>query len=156
MKTDGNRLSILHAIDNNSYVMSAEWEGQGHVTGPGDGTHRYFLTTPGQTKLDLTATFSPDEGPINVPTFDSLTKDAESWWQKYWTSGAFVDMTSTNSANATELQRRIILSQYLLAVNSASYFSPQESGLVNSGWYGKFHVSSAQLGVQCRPISPPH
>lgn len=50
-------------------------------------------------------------------------------------------MAGTGSAEAKELQRRTILSQYLLAVNSASDFPPQESGLVNNGWYGKFHVS---------------
>lgn len=146
LETSGNRLSILHTIDNNSYVMDAEWDGQGQVAGPENGTHRYFFTTLGETTLNLTATFSP-KGVSSMATFNSLKEDAELWWQDYWTSGAFVDMTSTDSANASELQRRIILSQYLLAVNSASDFSPQESGLVNSGWYGKFHVSSTQPGT---------
>lgn len=61
----------------------------------------------------------------------------------YWETGAFVDVTSTEGpakANATELQRRIILSQYLLAVNEAGKDPPQESGLTNNGWYGKFHA----------------
>lgn len=58
----------------------------------------------------------------------------------YWESGAFVDLTATDNENATELQRRIILSQYLLAVNEAGRDSPQESGLVDIGWYGKFHL----------------
>lgn len=140
LSTFGSQFSILHTMDANSYVMNAEWEGQGQVSGPANGTHRYFLTTPGSTKLNLTATFSP-LGVSSMANFDRLKADAESWWQHYWTSGAFVDLTSVGSANATELQRRVILSQYLLAVNSASYYEPQESGLVNNGWYGKFHVS---------------
>ncbi|CAN8103730.1 unnamed protein product [Discula destructiva] len=134
-----SQFSVLHTLDNNSYVMTAEWEGQGQVSGPESGTHRYILTMDNSTRLSLTATFSP-AGVSNMTSFKSLREDAEVWWQDYWTSGAFVDLTSTVSANATELQRRIILSQYLLAVNSASSFPPQESGLVNNGWYGKFHL----------------
>jgi hypothetical protein len=51
-----------------------------------------------------------------------------------------VDLTATDQDDAIELQRRIILSQYNLAVNEAGRDSPQESGLVNNGWYGKFHM----------------
>lgn len=150
LRTSGNQFSILHTLDNNSYVMTAEWEGQGQISGPADGTHRYFLTTIGSTKLNLTADFSP-AGVPSVATFNSLKEDAESWWDDYWTSGAFIDLTSANSTNATELQRRIILSQYLLAVNSASSYPPQESGLVNNGWWGKFHVrfTSQKPGIYC-------
>lgn len=154
LETSDNHFSILHTIDNNSYTMNVGWEGQGQVTGPANGTHRYNFIVLGQTEANLTATFSP-EGASDIPTFSRVKEDAESWWQNYWTSGAFVDLTSTDSADATELQRRIILSQYLLAVNSASSLPPQESGLVNSGWYGKFHVSSIHLiSLYCPGRSP--
>ena len=33
-----------------------------------------------------------------------------------------------------------MLSQYLLATNEAGSLPPQESGLFNNGWYGKFHL----------------
>jgi len=38
------------------------------------------------------------------------------------------------------LERRIVLSQYLMAVNEAGSSPPQESGLVNNGWFGRFHM----------------
>lgn len=139
LQTSGNQLVIQHTLDDNSYFLTAAWEGQGQVVGPQDGTHRYFFTVPGSTMLRMTATFSSDDC-SSVVSLEDLVEEAESWWEAYWTLGAFIDLTSTTAANATELQRRIILSQYLLAVNSASSFPPQESGLVNNGWYGKFHV----------------
>lgn len=141
LETSGSRLVIEHTLDSNSYFLTAAWDGPGQVVGPEDGTHRYFLTAPGATRLNLTAAFSHN-ALSNVVPLDALTEEAESWWEAYWTSGAFIDLSSTDSENATELQRRIILSQYLMAVNSASSFPPQESGLVNNGWYGKFHVCS--------------
>ena len=38
-----------------------------------------------------------------------------------------------------ELERRIVLSQYLMRANESGLFPPQESGLVNNGWFGRFH-----------------
>lgn len=150
------QFAVQHKLDNTSYFMTAQWEatggGQGHVTGPQHGTHRYFLTVPGATQLNITVSFSPDVI-STAASFNDLVANAEAWWEDYWNAGAFIDLTSTDSANATELQRRIILSQYLTAVNSASSFSPQESGLVNNGWYGKFHVrapGSFFLSPLCR------
>lgn len=139
LETWGSQLSIKHTLDNNSYFLTAAWEGPGQVAGPEDGTHRYFLTIPGETQLKLTVAFSPCKL-SEVTSLSDLTEEAESWWESYWTSGAFIDLSSTSSDDAIELQRRIVLSQYLVAVNSASSNPPQESGLVNNGWYGKFHV----------------
>lgn len=139
LERSGNGAVIRHTLDDNSYFFTATWEGYGQVAGPEDGTHRYIFSVPGSSRLKLTATFSPHK--ISSSTsLDTLKDDSGLWWKSYWESGAFVDLTSVGSEDATELQRRIILSQYLLAVNSASSFSPQESGLVNNGWYGKFHM----------------
>ncbi|KAL2010717.1 hypothetical protein VTN00DRAFT_6524 [Thermoascus crustaceus] len=80
-------------------------------------------------------------GDCQIPTnVDSVNRASASWWKSYWETGAFIDLTATGNTTALELQRRIILSQYLLAVNEAGRDPPQESGLVNNGWYGKFHM----------------
>ncbi|TGO58239.1 hypothetical protein BCON_0057g00260 [Botryotinia convoluta] len=140
-----NEAVIQHTLDDNSYCFTARWEGKGQVSGPKEGTHRYFFTTPGSSNLKMTGSFSDDTscskaGNMSAPSVADLTDSSKTWWQTYWESGAFIDLSSVDSINATELQRRTILSQYLLAVNSASDFPPQESGLVNNGWYGKFHL----------------
>lgn len=139
LQTVGTQATIKHTLNDNSYSLTAQWGGDGKITGPEDGTHRYFLTVSESGKLNVTANFSPD-GTAAQTTLHDLTVESSAWWASYWSSGAFIDLTSVDSANSTELQRRIILSQYLLAVNSASSFPPQESGLVNNGWYGKFHL----------------
>lgn len=133
------RATIKHTLDDNSYFLAAEWNSKGKVAGPAEGTHRYALTVGETDHLELTVAFSPSNAD-KQRTLEEVTTASQSWWKSFWKSGAFVDLTSVESANATELQRRIILSQYLLAVNSASSNPPQESGLVNNGWYGKFHL----------------
>lgn len=133
--------TIQHTMDSNSYTMSAKWSRKGTLAGPSSGTHRYVLTTPGSASLELTVAFSPaQQQTSSVPAYGDLTSASRTWWRAFWSSGAFLDLTAVPSPDAAELQRRVVLSQYLLAVNSASSLPPQESGLVNNGWYGKFHL----------------
>ncbi|KAH8888368.1 hypothetical protein GQ53DRAFT_795894 [Thozetella sp. PMI_491] len=134
-----NSAIIRHTLDQTTYFTTIVWEGTAAITSPTDGTHRYLLTAQ-TSRLQLTLSFSPSSSPTSLSSQADIAGSSQSWWRSYWCSGAFVDLTSVASPNATELQRRIILSQYLLAVNSASEITPQESGLVNNGWYGKFHL----------------
>lgn len=93
----------------------------------------------GDSSLDLTVNFSPTPRQ-DFPDAESMAGSSSDWWSDYWKSGAFADLTGSDNVNAQELQRRIIHSQYNLAVNEACKDSPQESGLVNNGWYGKFYM----------------
>jgi hypothetical protein len=131
--------SIKHTLDSTTYFMNAKWSAKGTVTGPASGTHRYVLTTLGSTSLELTVAYSPTQQRSQV-TYKALITASRTWWGDFWNTGTFIDLSGVKDASATELQRRIILSQYVLAVNSASSNPPQESGLVNNGWYGKCHL----------------
>ncbi|KAI1766554.1 Six-hairpin glycosidase-like protein [Hypoxylon sp. FL1150] len=135
-----NSATIRHDIDETSYYVTVAWESSAEISGPLDGTHRYILKpSQGINKVKLSVTFSPASN-TDVPSFIEIETASTTWWESFWRSGAFIDLTGAKSSNATELQRRTILSQYLTAVNSASSYPPQESGLVNNGWYGKFHL----------------
>ncbi|KAI4859779.1 Six-hairpin glycosidase-like protein [Hypoxylon rubiginosum] len=135
-----NSATIRHDIDATSYYVTVAWDANAEISGPFDGTHRYMLKPlQGVKKIKLSVTFSPAPS-TDAPSFAEISTASTSWWESFWRSGAFIDLTGANSPNATELQRRTILSQYLTAVNSASSYPPQESGLVNNGWYGKFHL----------------
>ncbi|KAM0214269.1 hypothetical protein ACHAQI_003896 [Fusarium lateritium] len=101
--------------------------------------HRYVLSSAVGKKISFTADFSPDKKVPDLPS--SIKKRNSDGWRDYWLKGGFVDLTKSTNQNATELQRRIITSQYHVRVNSAAEGeSPQESGLMNNGWYGKFHM----------------
>ncbi|KIH94951.1 hypothetical protein SPBR_03618 [Sporothrix brasiliensis 5110] len=123
-----------------SYYLQLQWNNYGQVSGPQPGTNRYLLTAANSTEILFVAAFS-SAGDFVPMSYGGLTDEATDWWSDYWTTGAFVDLTASNSSEAKELQRRTILSQYLTVVNSASTNAPQ--GLVNNGWYGKFHLEMA-------------
>ncbi|KAF2830406.1 hypothetical protein CC86DRAFT_463713 [Ophiobolus disseminans] len=102
--------------------------------------HRYTLSSLSNTSsITFTAHFSHDQ---RVPSFPAKIQEKNvKDWNQYWKEGGFVDLTASSNPNATELQRRVIKSQYHVRVNSAAKGqSPQESGLMNNGWYGKFHM----------------
>lgn len=108
-----------------SYYLQLQWNNYGHFAGPQPGTNgRYVLTAANSTEILFVAAFST-AGDFVPMSFGSLSDEAADWWSNYWTTGAFVDLTASNSSEAAELQRRTVLSQYLTVVNSASTNPPQ-------------------------------
>jgi hypothetical protein len=125
LSTAGRNASIRHDLDATTYYTSIRWDIDANMSGPADDTHRYVLNTnSGCTQLHLSVTYSPKPY-AKTPSFDEIKAMTESWWEAYWSIGAFIDLTSSSSPDATELQRITILSQYLVAVNSGSSNPPQ-------------------------------
>jgi hypothetical protein len=61
-------------------------------------------------------------------------------WNDFWMSGGAVDLSGSTDPRASELERRIILSQYLTRIQCAGDQPPQETGLTYNSWYGKPHL----------------
>jgi hypothetical protein len=131
---------IVHTLDATTYYTNIQHPG-GSISGPLPSSHRYLLTPSGKSsELGLTVNYSPTKFFFSDrEDAKSILNSAKKSWKQYWQSGAFLSLP-TSIPDAKELLRRTILSQYLLAVNSAGSTPPQESGLVNNGWYGKFHL----------------
>lgn len=141
LNTGEHRAVITHTLDATAYVAVVAWEGDATLTRLNEDKHKYILK-PGQhlDTLSFTVTYAQQDGNATCITFEEVRDASATWWSDYWSSGAFVSLPSATNASANELQRRIVLSQYLLAVNGAGKDPAQESGLVNNGWYGKFHL----------------
>jgi len=61
-------------------------------------------------------------------------------WEEFWSGGGAIDLSASRDPRAKELERRIVLSQYLTAIQCAGSTPPQETGLTCNSWYGKFHL----------------
>ena len=70
-------------------------------------------------------------------TFAQVRESSISGWKDYWTHGGIIDLSGSTDPRAQELERRVILSLYLVKVNYAGSFPPSEDGLTNITWYGK-------------------
>ncbi|GAB3609042.1 hypothetical protein GCM10027414_11670 [Humibacter ginsengiterrae] len=74
------------------------------------------------------------------PSVHEVFAAAKRWWAGFWNDGAAVSFAGSSSAAAPELERRVVVSQYLTTVNCAGSTPPQETGLTLNSWSGKFHL----------------
>lgn len=75
-----------------------------------------------------------------LPQFDAVIAASTVWWEEFWTSGVSISFSGSTDPRAYELERRVVLSQYLTAVNCSGHAPPQETGLTYNSWGGKFHL----------------
>ncbi len=114
------------------------------------GPHVFVLTAK-NTGLDLAIGFERSERESTADrdpqtdggaaySIEALFRSSAAAWQRYWTSGAAIDLGNCTDPRAPELERRVVLSQYLTAIHCAGTLPSQETGLLCNSWYGKFHL----------------
>jgi len=124
-------------LDSTHYTVRAKWS-PGATLVQTD-KHQYLLSG-GADIIELTAWFSPTPIPSDPDDVAAVQAASRDHWQKYWTSGGAVDLSGNDDPRAAELERRIVLSQYVMAVHDAGSLPPQETGLGVNSWFGKFHM----------------
>lgn len=133
-----NRADFARSLDNDHYAASLIWSGAASLkeTAP----HTFVLSGSGGP-LELVCAFAPKPISEPLPSLGKLADENASHWAKFWRSGGAIDLSHSKDERWRELERRIVLSLYLLAVNEAGSLPPAESGLYNnSGWSGRFHL----------------
>lgn len=129
---------IIHELDADSYEFIIRI--RGGVLVPA-GPHRFMLKAAGSTELEVTVHAGlcglSHEA---VKTFAKVRAGAASDWNAYWQETGLIDFSGSQDPRAAELERRVILSQYLLKIQSAGSMPPAETGLTCNSWYGKFHL----------------
>jgi hypothetical protein len=91
----------------------------------------------GKPTLDVTVNFALTK---TAETANNVVAASTVHWDKFWRTSAVADFSASTNALAAKLEHRIVLSQYLTAVQMAGDSPPQESGLTCSTWYGKHHT----------------
>jgi len=122
--------------------------------GAHEATHTLRLTTTGRVvptarhtlvvlaggPLDLVVAHTPGGSPGPALHVDDVLAAARRHWPGFWERGAALDLADATDPRAPELERRVVLSQYLTAVQCAGSLPPQETGLGVSSWRGRFHL----------------
>lgn len=130
--------TIRRVMDDATYSVLISWNSDASMKQ--DEKSHFFRLVPGKkNKLNFVCEFSSNEVKKKKLTYSSCAESSIAGWKSYWESGAAIDLSESKDARWKELERRIILSQYLMKVNEAGSLPPQESGLVNNGWFGRFH-----------------
>ena len=134
-----NGASVHRRLDADEYFVAVDWDGQASFT---DEKSHTFLLTPGtqSSHLEFAAAFSPSISKRSLPGSRAVFVRNAQHWKRFWTHGGIVELAGSLDPRAPELERRVVLSQYLTAIQCAGSKPPQETGLTVNSWYGKFHL----------------
>jgi hypothetical protein len=140
LSSSGNRADLQRRMDETLYHAAIAWDGK--VVFEETAAHQFVLTPDHSVDtLTFSVQYAAEKTADALPSFDKAMRASENYRQTFWKTGGAIDLSGSSDPRWKELERRIVLSQYLLAVNEAGSYPPQESGLFNnSGWYGKFHL----------------
>ncbi|MYN06133.1 hypothetical protein [Pseudoduganella aquatica] len=151
-------LTVEHSRDASRYSMTLA--GAAPLSIKRSGPHSFDITPAAGKVMDLTLTFvqlsagtqgaeriadrsadRPAAGKLApAPTASQIFARSAAFWRSYWQSGAAVDFTGSTDPRAQELERRVVLSQYLAAIQLGDELPAQESGLTTATWFGKHHA----------------
>ena len=141
--SNNHRALIERKLDDTKYYVAVRWEGDAQFDTCD--RHHFELST-GNDVLTFSAEYLADmprdfaQQELASYEFDQHHKRTLRHWNRWWQQGGFVDFSQCTDPRAKELERRVILSQYLTQINCANNMPPQESGLTYNTWFGRPHL----------------
>ncbi len=137
---DNNSALIRRTLDSTTYYVLLQWEG--NATLDSCDRHNFQLAT-NDDLLSFSIEYlsqMPDQSKFTRYEFDQCHKATLRHWSRWWKEGAITDFSQCTDPRAKELERRVVLSQYLTQINCANNMPPQESGLTYNTWFGRPHL----------------
>lgn len=135
LKAEKGRLILKRTLDRDIYYVGIATNG---TVEQNLEEHRLYII-PKEEVLEITVSFlnSPPEVFFHA---EHVFENSRDGWNHFWEDGGIIWLNKSKDRRAFELERRILLSQYLMAVNSSGSSPPQETGLTCNSWYGKMHL----------------
>ena len=142
-----NTAIIKRQLDATTYYLYIRWEGNATITEVAP--HHFELSTTADM-LSFEAEYKSNYSPLlgrgaggEAFIFEQSYKAVIKAWNRWWNEGAIVDFSQCTDPRAKELERRVVLSQYLTQINCANSLPPQETGLTYNSWFGRPHLEMA-------------
>ena len=134
---------IEHRLDSTTYRLTLRWEGDARLSETAEiRQNQYRPAAPLSSPLVHLCcnTVAAKETSATPFRFADAQKQAQKHWHRYWSTTAFADFSLCTDPRARELERRVVLSQYLTRINCANSMPPQETGLTYNSWFGRPHL----------------
>ena len=128
---------IERTLDSTTYYVQLQWEGDAMFQ---ECDRHHFELATSDDVLTFSAEYLPQISSFSSFEYDQYHKATLRHWNRWWKQGAFVDFSQCTDPRAKELERRVVLSQYLTQINCANNIPPQESGLTYNTWFGRPHL----------------
>ncbi|TRW24011.1 hypothetical protein FMM05_11970 [Flavobacterium zepuense] len=134
---DEHSFVFKRTLDTTVYYVSVKYDGKAVLQ---QKEAHYFILSLQGDQFSFTCTFTEKAPAVTTTKIHETYAATSTYWNMFWQKGAAVDFSKCTDARAKELERRVILSQYLMAIQSAGKYPPQETGLTYNSWFGKFHL----------------
>ncbi len=139
IKHNSSTVVFNSTLDDSSYYTTITWKENAELINTHK--HEYYIDPlPGDTTFEVCIYFSKKMDDQRLPNFKKTQLNNEKRWEEFWEKGGAVDFSSCRDERAIELERRVILSQYLTKIQCTGSLPPQETGLTYNSWHGKFHL----------------
>lgn len=127
---------ITRHMDDLHYWATVSWTNADlEITGP----HSLLLRPRGE--MELTLRYEQEESAAPNPSFAQTLAASAAAYEYYWSNGGAIDLSGSTDTRWFELERQIVLSQYLMAVQSRGSWPCAEAGLMfTDNWRGQFHM----------------
>ncbi len=146
-RIEGHQADFTRIVDTERYHVRVAWTTSARIEGKSQHRYEIGVTPPREIgaawegqPLEIVLAFAPGEITEPLPSFGEVLTAAAEHWKRFWMSGGAIDFSACTDPRAAELERRVVLSQYLTAIQCAGSCPPQETGLTYNSWYGKFHL----------------
>ena len=126
----------------NAFLLSAETDRLDAAVSFGNLAPAGRGTDPAE-KESLLRNWTPNLPPAGDPPglTEAACRASTARWDAYWRSGGAIDLSGSSDPRWFELERRIVLSQYIMKTGASGSFPPSEGGLLSlDQWRGRFHM----------------
>ncbi len=138
VRQGANGIEWRRSMDDDGYSVRLAWAGAARLSAAGP--HEFLLAPTSGARLEFVIGFSREPDAVGLPEVGATREASTRYWRTFWERGGAIDLSGSTDPRAAELERRIVLSQYLTAIQCAGSTPPQETGLTYNSWFGKFHL----------------
>ena len=134
-----NRANLRRNFESDEYFCALAW--QTPAVFRQTAAHEFHLSAREKaTRLDFVVAFAARPVADSLPATEAVFASSAAHWRDFWSTGGAIELAGSLDPRSLELERRLVLSQYLTATQCAGSQPPQETGLTCNSWYGKFHL----------------
>jgi hypothetical protein len=138
LSSTGETTILEHVLDSTKYFIAVS-SNSGQLIEV-EKHHFDLVPAPDAAPFTFGVHFYEGQAQSDMPDFPTVAALNATSWRDFWSSGGAIDFSMCTDPRAPELERRVVLSQYLTRIQCAGAFPPQETGLTMNSWYGKFHL----------------
>lgn len=135
-RLDHQRVRVDRSLDEDRYAVELVWDPDGELAVVREHYYR-LIPSPGTGHFSFVAAFGIEPSALH---YEDVVSASREHWARFWSEGGAVELWDSQDTRARELERRVVLSQFLTAIHSSGSVPPQETGLMYNSWYGKPHL----------------